>query len=824
MNSPDFPSDRNLNPLKCVAAIALSALGLAAQAAQTPPPSPAQSQFFETKIRPILVDNCYKCHSSQAEKLRGHLSLEYRDSILKGGDTGPALVPGKPEESLLIKAVRYGDPDLQMPPKGRKLTDGQIEDLVTWVKMGAPDPRVPATASASLGWNKDRREHWSFQPLKKVAVPDVKDTNWVSTPVDSFVLAKLESKDMHPSPAADKRTLIRRATFDLTGLPPTPEEVQAFLDDTSPDAFAKVVDRLLASPRYGERWGRFWLDTARYSDTKGDIKANQEARIFPYSWTYRDYVIRAFNDDMPYNQFVLEQIAADRVPVLKDHRDLAALGFLALGPHFNGNPNDIINDRIDVVCKGFLGLTVTCARCHDHKFDPISQKDYYALHGIFSSSVEPAEEPLLGTLKMTPEYGRFAEEFNAKNNQLAADEAELRAKRREGKGGKMAQDLRKTINQLRNQIASLERDDPGSPPKATVLYDSTKPHDSYVFIRGEAENKGDLAPRRFLSILAGPYAPVFRNGSGRLELAYSIINPKNPLTARVLVNRVWQHHFGEGFVTTPDDLGNQSDAPSNQELLDYLSARFMQEGWSIKKLHRLIMLSSVYQESSENNPRYAQIDPQNRLLWRANIHRLEFEAVRDSILALGGQLESTMGGPPVNLSAGAGGYSHRRTIYGLVDRRNLPEVYSQFDFANPDITTGKRYETTVPQQALFMMNNSLVVELARKLVTGPEFRAITGDQERIKFLYERLFQRVPTELEVRLGCEFVDDAPPVERISNETRERMIEEREDRQKPGKGKRAPAMSMSNVGPNQLRPIGTWVKYAHALLQTNEALFID
>ncbi len=785
-------------------------------------PSLAQLEFFESKIRPIFVDNCYKCHSSQSEKLRGHLSLEFRDGIIKGGDTGPAIVPGDPDQSLLIKAVRYADPDLKMPPKGKKLSDQQIADLAAWVKMGAPDPRAPAK-TASLGWSKERRQHWSFLPVKKVAIPEVKDTNWVATPVDAFILAKLEENGMHPSPPADKRTLIRRATFDLTGLPPSPEEVQAFLDDSSPEAFAKVVDRLLASPQYGERWGRFWLDTARYADTKGDIKQNQETPIFPYAWTYRDYVIRAFNEDKPYNIFVLEQLAADRLAVLKDRRDLAALGFLALGPRFNGNTNDIINDRIDVVCKGFQGLTVTCARCHDHKFDPISQKDYYALHGIFASSVEPAEEPLLAPIKMTPEYGKFAEKFNAKNEQLAQAQAQLREKRKDRKS-QMVKDLRKDVNQLRREIAQLELRDPGSPPRGTVLYDSTRPHDSYVFIRGEAENKGDAAPRRFLEILGGPYRPLFRSGSGRLELAYSIINPNNPLTARVLVNRVWLHHFGQGFVTTPDDLGNQSDPPSHPELLDYLALTFMKEGWSIKKLHRLIMLSHTYQQTSETNPRYAQMDPQNRLLWRANIHRLEFEGVRDSILALGGQLDLTMGGPPVGLGGGPGGYSHRRTVYGMIDRRNLPEVYGQFDFANPDITTGKRYETTVPQQALFMMNNSLVVELSRKLVNESEFQAISGDEERIKFLYERIFQRLPSDVEIKLGREFVDEAPPAERISDETRQRMRDERNNKQPPGPGRRPPPMSMANVGPGQLRPIGAWVKYAHALLQTNEAIFIN
>ncbi len=797
-----------------------AALSLCAPALRADAPVSSGLEFFENKVRPILVDNCYKCHSSRAEKLKGNLSVEFRDSLLKGGENGPAIVPGDPEKSLLIKAVRYTDADLQMPPHDKKLRDEQIEDLVAWVKMGAPDPRTAAKGMAAQGWGKNRRQHWAFQPIKKQPIPEVSASNWVANPIDAFVLAKLEENNLKPNPPADKRILIRRATYDLTGLPPTPEDVQAFVDDPSPDAFAKVVDRLLDSPQYGERWGRIWLDTARYSDTKGDIKQNQDVPIYPYAWTYRDYVVRSLNEDKPYNRFVLEQLAADRLPPEKDSSRLAALGFLTLGPRFNGNRNDIINDRIDVVCKGLLGLTVTCARCHDHKFDPIPQMDYYSLRGIFDSSVEPAEEPLLEPVKMSPEYRAYAEKLNAFNQKLAQDEAQTKGRRLNPKN----KELRQDINQLRRQIARLELTDPGSPPCATALYDSTKPHDSPVFIRGEAENKGDMAPRRFLEILSGPGRPPFRSGSGRLELAYSIIDPRNPLTPRVLVNRVWLHHLGQGIVTTPDDFGNQSDPPSHPELLDYLSTRFMQEGWSLKKLHRLIMLSNTYQQSSENNPRYAQIDPQNRLLWRANIHRLEFEAIRDSILALGGQLDLALGGRPVQLQFGEGGFSHRRTLYGEVDCRNLPEVYGQFDFANPDITTGKRYETTVPQQALFMMNNPLAVELARRLVNERAFQVLTGADAKIKFLYERIFQREPTGVEIKLALDFIDDSPAPEQITGDTREKLREQRADRMKPGQKGGGRAMTMVSLGPGQIRPIGTWVKYAHALLQTNEAIFIN
>ena len=782
-------------------------------------PSQADVQFFENKIRPILVNNCYKCHSSQAAKLKGGLSLEYRESILKGGDDGPAIVPGDPDKSLLIKAVRYQDPDLQMPPKDNKLPEAQIADLAAWVKMGAPDPRTAGKDLAGAGWSKERRQHWSFQPIKRVAVPEVRDTNWVANPVDAFVLAKLDQKDMKQNPPADRRTLIRRATYDLTGLPPTPEEVQAFVEDKSPDAYAKVVDRLLGCPQYGERWGRIWLDTARYADTKGDIQQNKDVPLFPYAWTYRDYVVRSFNEDKPYNRFVLEQLAADRLQPVES-RNLAALGFLALGPRFNNNKNDIINDRIDVVSKGLLGLTVTCARCHDHKFDPIPQKDYYSLRGVFDSCVEPAQEPLLAQAKPTEEYRAFCKKINDLEMNLVNAQSQMSG----GPKNPKNKDLQRDENQLRRQIARAEMTDPGSPPCATALYDSNEPKDSPVFLRGEAENKGDIVPRRFLEILSGRNRQPFHIGSGRLELAYAIINPSNPLTARVLVNRVWLHHFDQGIVSTPDDLGNQSDPPTHPELLDYLALHFMEDGWSIKKLHRQIMLSHTYQQSSANNPRYAQLDPQNHLLWRANIRRLDFEEIRDSVLALGGQLDLAMGGPPVQLELGEGDFSHRRTIYGMVDRHNLPEVYGQFDFANPDITTGKRYETTVPQQALFMMNNSLVVELARRLINRTEFKDLTGRQARIKFLYERIYQREPTDVEIKLGMDYVEESPAPEPITDASREEAAQQKTDRMNPGGKKGGRTMTMASLGPKQLHPIGTWVKYAHALLQANEAIFIN
>ncbi|HEX7632551.1 MAG TPA: DUF1549 domain-containing protein, partial [Lacunisphaera sp.] len=403
-----------------VVAISLFLL-TAARAAENPAAlSAADLQFFETKIRPVLTDQCYKCHSHQADRVKGGLMLDSRDALLKGGNTGPAVVPGNPDDSVLIQALRYTDEDLKMPPEehGGKLSDQQIADFTEWVRRGAPDPRVPAMTASGKTYGGVGKAHWAFQPVKLPAVPTVKDTTWGQSPVDRFILAKLEDSGLHPNPIADKRTLIRRATFDLTGLPPTEPEIQRFIADDSPEAFAKVVDRLLASPAYGERWARYWLDVARYSDTKGDAPRRNDVR-YPYAWTYRDYVIDAFNRDKPYNQFILEQLAADRLVAEADDRAkakkqeipadqsvLAALGFLTLGNQFDGRRDDVISDQIDVTTKAFLGLTVACARCHDHKFDPIPTKDYYSLYGVFANSVEPTkvfQEPTLFTkLPKTP--------------------------------------------------------------------------------------------------------------------------------------------------------------------------------------------------------------------------------------------------------------------------------------------------------------------------------------------------------------------------------------------------------------------------------------
>ena len=772
--------------------------------------TPAQLDFFENKIRPVLADHCYKCHSPLAEKVKGGLLVDTRDGLLKGGESGPALVPGDAENSLLIKAIRYTDPDLQMP-KDKKLEADQIADLTAWVKMGAPDPRL----ASAQNYANHSTNHWAWQPVKPGPVPQASDPAWCQSPVDNFILAKLDAAGLKPNPPADKRTLIRRASFDLIGLPPTPEEVDEFVNDSSPDAFAKVVDRLLASPHYGERWGRHWLDVARYSDTVGQPRRNTEDNLYPFAWGYRDYVIRSFNENKPYDVFIKEQIAADRMSSsARNPTNLCALGFLTVGDHYMGMQNDVINDRIDVVTKGFLGLTVTCARCHDHKFDPIPQQDYYSLFGIFSSSVEPRTKPVIGKISDSVAY----EDYCRQRNKLAAQETALAdslprlRKAGDNEAAKKAQqDLRDTVH----AIAALEFTNSAAPLRAMVLEDTVQGHDSPLFIRGEAGNKGALVPRRFLQVLSGPNRPAWTNDSGRAELALAIASKSNPLTARVMVNRIWLHHFGAGIVTTPDDFGTMSDPPSHPELLDFLAMNFMTNGWNIKDMHRLIMLSSTYQESSLNNPRYAQIDPGNRLLWHANLRRLEYEPLRDSLLAIGGLLDTNIFGRPVDLRQHPD--SNRRSVYSFVNRANIDDVLINFDFATPDMVTGIRHQTTVPQQALYLMNSPIVIQLARRLVAMPEFVDTADETNRLNFLYERIYQRLPSPEEAELGLEFVSQT----QLSDDS---VLELANNNDVVKSAKPLVPNRPGGKGGKKRAPLTSWEEYAQALLQANETSFVN
>ena len=908
--------------------------------------TPEQIEFFEAKIRPVFADNCYACHSA-ANKIKGGLRLDAPAAVLKGGDTGPAIVPGDPDASLLIKAVRYHDADLRMPPKDKKLPAEQIAVLESWVKMGAPMPKAGDANPLLTDVSGARAKHWAFQPVIKPTLPAVKKSGWVQTPVDDFVLAKLEAKKIKPAAPADRRTLIRRLNYDLLGLPPTPEEVEAFENDKQPDAYARLVDRLLASPHYGECWGRHWLDVARYADTKGYLAGGEERR-FTFSYTYRDYVIRAFNEDKPYDQFLVEQIAADRLPLDKDKSSLAALGFLTLGRRFLNNQNDIIDDRIDVITRGTLGLTVSCARCHDHKFDPIPTEDYYALHGIFDSSEEPGELPLLKPVEDSPQYqdylkekAKIEKEIGEFENQeiekfladlrknvgdyllaaraaagledqskfddfagnrkvlpailrhwmtalseretqpdsvfgpwfefcklgetnfstnaqsllirLVSDspganavlakaivqrkpqslrevadvytklfaevEGEWKAllttaeKEKQAAPNALADSDRETLRQvlyaekspvnlpssevrtiharrlhegaapLRNKIEALSWTHPGVPLRAMALVDGPNPHNSPVFKRGNPGNRGAEVPRRFLAILSPDSRAPFTNGSGRLELARAIVSRENPLTARVFVNRVWQQHFGAGLVGTAGDFGVRTEAPLHQALLDYLAAAFMENCWSMKKLHRLIVMSATYQQSSDASGPTLTADPENHYLGRMNRRRLDFESLRDTLLSISGGLNLQVGGLPVDLMAEP--FSNRRTIYGLIDRQNLPGVFRAFDFANPDTSNQGRFHTTVPQQALFLMNSPFVLDAAHRLCKRGEIVAAKSEKERIQLLHQVIWQRPADAAEIRLAEKFLAT----------------------QSPGK--------------TALPPLE---KYAQVLLLSNELMFLD
>ena len=833
----------------CLPALLLPAV----RAADTTPAiSAGDRQFFETKIQPVLSENCFKCHSHQADRIKGKLMLDSREGVLLGGNTGPAVVPGRPDDSLLIQAIRYSDEDLKMPPPdhGGQLNSQQIADLTEWVRRGAPDPRVLNMTSSGKTYGGVGKAHWAFQPVVKPDVPAVKDHAWCQSPVDNFILAHLESLGLHPNAVADKRTLIRRVTFDLIGLPPTESEIQAFIADETPGAYAKVVDRLLASPHYGERWARYWLDVARYSDTKDGVLMYGDDRVRPYAYTYRDYVIDAFNSDKPYNEFIVEQLAADRLVAAEkkkktetpaqanDRSVLAALGFLTLGNQFDGRRDDVIADQIDVTTKAFLGLTVACARCHDHKFDPIPTKDYYSLYGVFANTAEPtrvSQEPTLHA--KVPETAALLD-YLAKVNELDKKEADLQRefqafRRTRTRDPQKRRELVKAEALVDREFGDLEINHPGAPARANVVADVSNPQDYHVLIHGEVGNTGDKVPRRFLEVLSPDpkHRPEWTKGSGRLDLAHAIADPKNPLTARVLVNRLWQQHFGVGFVTTPDDLGNMCSPPVNPELLDWLALHFVESGWDIKQLQRTIVLSSTYQQGNTPNEAAVALDPENRFLWRANLHRLDFEELYDSILAISGTLDPTIGGKP--LTAASDSFGTRRSIYTYIDRRNPPELLTQYDFPNPNTPTGKRYGTTVPQQALFLMNSPLVIETARKLTHRAEFAALESDEARVASLYLAIFQRPPTEQEVSLGVRYVQANPAGEALdvpeppaAKSRREKAIEAR-------RALRAAANPMAKYAADG-RPVGAniqfggpedaWTKLAHALFQTNEATFIN
>jgi hypothetical protein len=736
-------------------------------------PTPEQVRFFETSIRPLLAERCYKCHGP--DKHKADLRLDSLEGMLKGGASGtPVVVAGQPEKSLLIKAIGYHDESLKMPPK-EQLSYRQIADLTRWIQMGAPYPRVAAGDYGGTG-----RKFWAFQPPVDPSVPTVRDTAWPQTPLDHFILAQLEANGLHPAPPADKRTLIRRATFDLTGLPPTPEEIDAFLADDSPQAFARVVDRLLASPRYGERWGRHWLDVARYADSNG----LDENVAYGNAWRYRDYVVAAFNKDKPYDRFLLEQLAGDLLltpDLATRHERLTATGFLALGPKVLAEVDekkmemDIIDEQIDTVGRAVMGLTLGCARCHDHKFDPIETEDYYALAGIFKSTRTmesfkkiarwyecslATEQDLARQAAYDRQVGQHKDAIQKlvqkANEQLKAT-AKLATAPTTNPEASFPAETKAELKRLRDGLARLEKEAPILPSAMGAAEGTVG--DTAVHVRGSHLALGKVVPRRVPRVLAGPDQPVFDGKqSGRLQLAQWLVRREHPLTSRVMVNRIWRWHFGQGIAPSPDNFGKLGGSPTNQPLLDWLAHRFVDHGWSIKAMHRLIMLSRTYQMSNVYDARAAEVDPENRLHWRTDVRRLEAEVIRDALLAVSGTLDLAMGGPVLHVPNRGYLFDHtsrdttrydsrRRSLYLPVVRNHLYEVFQLFDAPDATVLNGDRATTTVAPQALFMMNSELVGQasenLASELLKRPE-----GNGARIQRLYTRAYGRNATAEDV----------------------------------------------------------------------------
>ena len=783
-------------------------------------PTADEVKFFESKIRPLLITHCYGCHSKSANASKGGLRLDTRESTLRGGKSGPAVVPGDLDSSLLIRAVRYHDVEFQMPPDAR-ISDAEIALLEKWVGMGAPDPRVdkPAAAEgASPGtehrWTAEdiargREHHWAYQPVSSPTPPAAADPAWGATAIDAFLLAEMTERGLTPAAPTDKRTLLRRASFDLTGLPPSEADLAAFERDPSPDALAKAVDRLLASNAFGERWGRHWLDVARYAESSG----KETNLVYPHAWRYRDYVIHAFNEDKPYDRFLVEQLAGDLLPASSDAdraEHLVATGYLALGTkshNARGKPQfqmDLADEQLDAATQGMLGLTVACARCHDHKFDPITQKDYYAVAGIFLSTdtrfgtfegqqnnhatplIElPRESGMAAGPTMRPEQRSVLATLKTRTEEEAERAAEVIAQAREARqsGRELPANIQQQIVRARatqGAVRNLESmtsrfDERGEPTEANMIamgaVDRDRALNARVLDRGELDKPGAVVHRGFVELLSTGSEAKITKGSGRLQLAEWIARDDNPLTARVWANRVWLHLFGQPLVPTPDNFGMSGLAPSHPELLDHLATRLVANGWSTKKLIREIMLTRAYAMSSAYDAQNAEIDPDATYLWRMPKKRLEAEAIRDAMLAAAGVLDAKprTGSPVAFLEGGLrgpgmerllgtlnGAGDNHRSVYLPIIRDRVPESLEVFDFAEPAFVTGRRDATNVPTQALFLMNSEEITRLSDRFAA----RVIdAGEREvdRIRAAFSIAFGRAPSPSEIAACRDFLDD-------------------------------------------------------------------
>lgn len=757
--------------------------------------------FFENEIRPLLAEHCFKCHG--AKKQEAGLRLDSREALVKGGDTGPAIVPGKAVESHVIKAVGYRG-DLKMPPAG-KLSEVEIAKLKRWIDLGAPWPATPkgvvVTPGEKFQINDAHRRWWAFQPVRSMAPPAVGKVSWVRSEIDGYIFAQLQARGISPAKPADKRSLIRRATFDLTGLPPTSGEVDVFLRDDSAEAFAKVVDRLLASPAYGQRWARHWLDVVRYADYHdGDPKARDKDCEPLEAWRYRDWVVASFNRDIPFDQFIMHQIAGDLLPS-PDGKDIYADGliattFLSNGVWDRGDAckekivSDMVQDQIDTIGQAFLGLTLGCARCHHHKFDPISHEDYYALAGIFYST-------------------HILKDLGAKGGNYKLNRVPLVPKSylvQRDQQVKQLNEIQAKLAALDKKVPKLPADDPArlmivkqrdrlqgellpTPPLAEAAQDGGTPggmfpkiQDVPLHIRGSFTRLGLLVPRRLPQFFASDNplsgTPITK-GSGRRELANWIAAKNNPLTARVIVNRVWQGHFGAGLVRTANNFGLLSEPPSHPQLLDWLAARFVEDGWSIKTLHRRIMLSATYQQASTVPLAQIVQDPDNRWLGRFSTRRLEAEAIRDAMLAAAGKLDLTLGGPAaVDLN------TTRRSLYVQTARWDRGTFATLFDAANPDASEEKRNGSTVAPQALFLLNNDFALTQAKELAKRLTREIPVDETARIQRAYQLLFARPAHAEELKICQQIIGQA-----------------------------------GKTGADR-----AWVDLAHVLLCSNEFVFLD
>ena len=816
--------------IRCVAALLVSLATSAPLFAQTP-----DIEFFEAKIRPVLAQKCYGCHSSKMPAPKGSLVLDTREGLLKGGVSGPALVPGNPSESRLLKVLTYTDPLAQMPPSG-KLPETVLADFEQWIARGAADPRasVAATAAATpqyKGMSLDEgRKWWAFQPLAVHTAPKTAAANgWPKNKIDSFVLAKLQEKKLAPSPQADRRTLVTRAYVDLLGYKPTYEEVRAFLNDRSPNAYEKLIDGLLASPHYGERWARRWMDVARYAEDNPTSEATNPP--YPFAWRYRDWIIEALNAGMPYDRFIKLQLAADLMPGTT-RADMRALGYVGAAPVYHtdrrlsgevigGLVTDDWDDRIDAVSRGVLGISAACARCHDHKFDPITQKDYAALMGVFASTLR-AERPMF---EVDPQVERrymtlqrqlfdLAYSINLLGNEgttftngaekrvkwqaeMAAFKAEATALLE--KYPQLLQSLDKFWNPPRrgggpppaaaappaagakpvdgaNPVAvavpapppargrgqggstepyvnavfeAAQYVDASDPSYTYLVYKAGEARDMPVFKSGNYAAPGEIVPRGFPAVLAKG-DPRFKQGSGRLELAERIFSDTPGLAARVIVNRAWGWHFGRPLVATASDFGTQGDKPTHPELLDDLAARFIEHGWSLKWLSKEIMLSAVYQQSSNPRADGLKADEANALLWRQNPRRLDAEAYRDTLVRSAGLLDLEMAGLSGNVDDDD---FYRRAIYGRISRSRPPQVLALYDFPEATQTAPDRDVTTTTLQQIFMMNSAFIQNLA--VAAAKSAASATGEAEQIGMLYRRVLARDPTAVEMKKAMEYL---------------------------------------------------------------------